>query len=372
MCYKKFVYDGYTVELEEPTLYVDNEARKRSALLSHAMAEFAPGRIIDFNSNCSGALNNGQSPYGWVEYRISEDGGKSFSDSYDLKYSKDAIHDGLYSISVEKAVGCDDGSIVAFCLRNSITMGAPWDSPVVIRSTDGGMTWSEPMDFIGRPARIFDAIYHNGIIYTISTSNDHLIGASIDKHRFYLYKSLDNGKTFEVSYDEKHWVHILPIGRGYGALTLDGNGNLHAYAYVDTDKTIIEHAISYNRGEDTNNNVAVQRSWSVTDRCYVDLGVRNPQVNYIDGIFIMHGCSADKKSLVLYTSTDGAIWSAGKIIAQKDSCGFDQYDSNSIVLSDDEGKFLFIQYSESYDGGKVNVKHIKLRVKKDCRKGENE
>ncbi len=370
MCYKKFVYDNYTVELEEPILHVDNGARRRSGLLSHALAEFKPGCVIAFNSNCSAAFDNGQSPFGWIEYRISEDSGKTFSAPYEVPYTKNAIHDGIYSISIEKAVACDDGSIVAFCLRNSISMGAPWDTPVVIRSTDGGKSWSEPEEIIGRPSRIYDAIYHNGIIYTISTSNDHLVGASVDKHRFYLYKSYDNGKTFEVSYDEKHWIPIMPIARGYGSLVLDGEGNLHAYAYVSTDKTIIEHAISYDCGNDLNNSEAVQRSWKIAERCYVDLGAENPQVSFIDGVFLMHGCSKDKNSLVLYASTDGFLWSRGEVIATRDSGGFSQYASNAIVLNDEEGKFLLIQYSESYDGGKTNVKHIKIRIRKNGTEGD--
>ena len=43
----------FTVLLEEPTLYVDNESRFRSGHMSHAMAEFGDGKFIDFNSNCS-------------------------------------------------------------------------------------------------------------------------------------------------------------------------------------------------------------------------------------------------------------------------------------------------------------------------------
>lgn len=364
MCYKKFVFDGYTVELEEPTLHVDNEARKRSGLLSHALVELKPGTVMAFNSNCAAELMNGQSPFGWIEYRISEDGGKTYGEPVDIPYTKNAIHDGIYSISIEKAVVCNDGSIVAFCLRNSITMGAPWDAPAVIRSTDGGKTWTEPTEIIGRPSRIFDAVYRNGVIYTLSTSNDHTIGASVDKHRFYLYKSYDNGKTFDVTYDETHWVHIMPIGRGYGSIVFDGNANLHAYAYVATDKTVIEHAVSFDYDSDLENNVAVQRSWRIADRCYVDLGAENPQVSYMDGIFLMHGISADGNSLVLYTSKDGYKWSAGQIIATKESGGFSQYASNAIVLSDDDGKFLLVQYSEIYDGGKTNVKHVRIRIRK--------
>ena len=42
-----------------------------------------------------------------------------------------------------------------------------------------------------------------------------------------------------------------------------------------------------------------------------------------------------------------------------------QYYSNNINLKDEQGNFLLIQYSESYDGSmRVNGKHVRLRVKK--------
>ena len=53
-----------------------------------------------------------------AEYRISEDGGETFSPVYDLEYSKDVLLEGVYVISVEKAVACEDGTIIAFCLRS--------------------------------------------------------------------------------------------------------------------------------------------------------------------------------------------------------------------------------------------------------------
>ncbi len=56
---KELKRNGYTVRLSDPILYVDNERRKRSGHMSHAMAEFAPGKIIDFNSNCSAAIHQG-------------------------------------------------------------------------------------------------------------------------------------------------------------------------------------------------------------------------------------------------------------------------------------------------------------------------
>ena len=102
----KIIRENYTAELEAPEIYEDNEKRRRSGHMSHAMAEFAPNTFIDFNSNCSAVLWNGHMPYGWVEYRISEDAGKTYSDIYTLQYSMDEFLDGVTMISVEKAVAC--------------------------------------------------------------------------------------------------------------------------------------------------------------------------------------------------------------------------------------------------------------------------
>ena len=78
--------DSYSVKLSDPILYVDNESRGRSGHMSHALAEFKKGCFIDFNSNCSAFRYGGHFPYGWVEYRISEDCGKTYSDSKTLDY----------------------------------------------------------------------------------------------------------------------------------------------------------------------------------------------------------------------------------------------------------------------------------------------
>ena len=70
---------GYTVSLSDPILYVDNESRGRSGHMSHALAEYAPGKIMDFNSNCSAKRFEGHSTFGFIEYRTSEDGGETYS-----------------------------------------------------------------------------------------------------------------------------------------------------------------------------------------------------------------------------------------------------------------------------------------------------
>lgn len=65
---------NYNIVYTDPEIYIDNESRNRSGHMSHAMVEFAPNKIIDFNSNCSPVRCDGHSAFGWIEYRISEDG----------------------------------------------------------------------------------------------------------------------------------------------------------------------------------------------------------------------------------------------------------------------------------------------------------
>lgn len=97
--------ENYTVKISEPILYVDNKSRKRSGHMTHALAEWAPGRLIDFNSNCTAEKYGGHSTFGWVEYRLSDDGGETYSEIHELPYSKKSLYDGIYVISVEKG-GC--------------------------------------------------------------------------------------------------------------------------------------------------------------------------------------------------------------------------------------------------------------------------
>ena len=190
--------NNYTVCIDDAEIYVDNKSRNRSGHMSHAMAEFAPGKIIDFNSNCSALRTCGHQPYGWIEYRISEDCGKSYSDIYELAYSVKSFQDGIHSISVEKAVSTDDGTIVAFCLRNCAMDAGfcePWSSPTLIKSCDGGKTWSEPIEWCPYAGRVYDARYYKGAIYVLIFCNEQHEG-TLPEHQYRIYKSTDGGNSF--------------------------------------------------------------------------------------------------------------------------------------------------------------------------------
>ena len=350
----KIIRNGFTVELSEPTLYVDNQSRGRSGHMTHAIVEFEPGKLIDFNSNCSAKIYNGHSTFGFVEYRLSDDGGESFSDIHELPYSKQALYDGEYVISVEKAVGTDSGDIVAICLRNDAHhLCQPWDTPMVVISSDGGKSWSEPYEMCPIKGRVYDACYYDGVIYVLEFCNDgtgNFCGWN-DEHVYRIYTSRDNGRSFE----ELCVVPIPTDGRGYGAMLFEPNGRLHVYAYNIKDESKIDHIVSDNKG----------KSWHSATQCEVKNGLRNPQIAYIDGVFIAHGRSADIQHFVFYVSEDGQNWDEGTFlrgVPYQTGC----YYSNNIVLKGENGKErMLVQFSESYETDCVNVWHLWLTINRE-------
>lgn len=326
--------NGYKVIVGDPTVYVDNEARFRSGHMSHAFAKFAPNKYIEFNSNCSAVRWDGHSPFGWIEYRISEDSGETYSEVYNLPYSVDSLLDGIYAISVETAVACDDGSIVAFCLRNyqgTYSSCEPWATPTYVRSFDGGKTWSDPQDFCGYKGRIYDSVYKDGVIYVVMTCNENWAGKTEDD-LFRLFKSVDNGATFV----EASIIPIDYLGRGYGSMIFDQKGDLHVYQLNEKALYDIDHCVSHDNGE----------TWEKADTCYMDKGCNNPRIAFVDGVYLMHGRSAKVNGYVLYTSLDAIHWDEGTYIGTKRGLC---YYSNHLNLTDKNGdNFLLLQYSELY------------------------
>ncbi len=349
--FKTIQKEGYTVEIGEPILYVDNKSRNRSGHMTHAMAEYAPGKLIDFNSNCTAVKYGGHSTFGYVEYRLSEDGGETFSDIHVLPYSLETLYDGLYDISVEKAVACDDGRIVAIALRNDAdALCQPWDTPMTVTSRDGGKTWEKAKELCSYKGRVYDACYHDGVIYVLEFCNDGTgdFCGEKEEHVYRLFVSHNNGESFE----ELCVVPLPTTGRGYGSILFDENGTLHAYAYNKNDEQHMDHVISRDAGH----------TWDEPDVCYLKEGIRNPQTAQIDGVYILHGRNAAVNGFVLYTSDDGQNWDEGTYLGhEKGPC----YYSNNIVLNKDGKNRLLIQYSECYGvDWCVNVKHVWLEIKK--------
>lgn len=351
MSIKKLIHEDYTVEIGEPSLYVDNKQRKRSGHMTHGLAALNDTTFIDFNSNCSATRWDGHSPYGWIEYRLSRDSGKTYSPIQTLPYSVDCFLDGMHTISVEKAVATDNGTIVAFCLRNDATQMIccnPWDTSFVVRSFDEGKTWEDAFEMCNHKGRIYDALYYKGNIYVMLFCNENFLGET-KEHVFRIYKSCDDGKTFE----ELSIVPFDTLGRGYGAMIFDENGVFHAYTYNQNDEIHMDHAKSYDLG----------KTWQLCEPCFVEKGIRNPQTALIDGVYILHGRSGDWNGFVLYSSIDAENWDEG-IFIKEDKFAAAFY-SNNVNLKDEIGNFLLIQYSDKYDGCRVNVNHLNVRIIKN-------
>ncbi len=355
----EIVRKNYTVTLEEPTVYVDNEKRGRSGHMTHALAEFAPGQFINFNSSCSNVRLYGHSAFGFVEYRISRDSGKTYSDVYELEYSKKTLMDGLYSISVEKAVACKNGRLVAFCLRNTQVDPVccePWISPMYIVSDDQGESWSQPKELSPYEGRPYDALYHDGSIYVLHYCNPHFLGTK-PEHVYRIYKSDDDGESFY----EHSVIPFDTTRRGYGSIIFDEKGILHAYAYNEGDECHMDHAVSSDCG----------KTWSVLEPCFLAHGIRNPQTGFVDGVFVLHGRAKEVEGFVLYTSEDATNWDEGCMLINKKGGG--AYYSNNLTLRDENGSFLLVQFSHPYaepattpyELSQVNVMHTRLRILKN-------
>ena len=310
----------------------------------------AKGKFIDFNSNCSAVRCDGHSAYGYVEYRISEDLGRTYSDVRILPFSMDAFLDGIFTISVEKAVTCPDGSILAFCLRNTMLESVccePWMTPMAVRSRDGGNTWEAPFEVSKYPGRIYDALTIGDRIVFLEFKNEHFIGCK-PEHKYSVFLSDDNGVSFrEVE------LPIDGIGRGYGSLLYDEKGALHSYGYNVNNERYMDHAVSYDYGE----------TWELLSPCYLNHGIRNPQTAEIDGVYVVHGREEHLNGFVFYFSENGSDWSEAFYAAHEHGAC---YYSNNLLLDDKGRHFLLIQYSEVCNKEypcQVNVLHRTLEVR---------
>ena len=117
---------GYT--LSDREIFVDHAKNHRSGHMGHALVNAGNGRILDFYSNCDGERVAGHSGYGWMEYRISDDYGKTFSKARVLPYSK-RLYDEEAHRPCEKAVKAPDGRILLFFkTRHEAHLREPWSA----------------------------------------------------------------------------------------------------------------------------------------------------------------------------------------------------------------------------------------------------
>lgn len=338
-------------------LFVDNSVKGRSGHLGHALVEYEPGKILAFCSNCS-AENSGHNGDGWMDFRRSVDGGRTWSEAQPLEYSKRVYDSGKErSVMCEKAILAQDGSVLLFNLEcvNSADYRFTWRPlfvPTVMRSTDGGETWQGPMPVGDEPGRIWDVISHEGEIYALELANDtseQWYGTQPD-HHYSLYVSSDDGHSFSRR-------SLLPFDfdqRGYGALTILPNGSLIAYVYNQHDEMNLDYSISEDQG----------RTWTAVRTAHFAKQIRNPQIARFAGGYVLHGRSGSKGDVdirghfVLYTSDDGIHWDEGQFLKNR-TTGPGAY-SNNLLLHNPDGQpsgKLLIQASHAYEQSKTNVYH---------------
>ena len=87
---------GSRFTVSDGEVWRDNESVGRSGHMGHALVDCGNGRILDFTSNCAGMERvTGHSGYGWMEYRISDDYGKTFGPVRILPCSKKMYEEAL-------------------------------------------------------------------------------------------------------------------------------------------------------------------------------------------------------------------------------------------------------------------------------------
>ncbi len=353
---------------EQGILFVDHSYKRRSGHLGHALVEYAPGCILAFYSNNSGARSYGHNGYGWVEYRRSTDGGATWSENIILEYSKQAFLDGLYTICCEKAVVNEKGEIILFCLRcSTITMTwGPFLGVDVIISSDGGESWSAPTPLCEDSGRLYDVKVINGEIYCLYETG--VFTKEYDNPQYQLYKSCD-GKTFALESVLPFELNITGTNKDfgfalsdyfYGCMTVLPDGGLAAYIYQQCDEFNLLYCVSYDFG----------KTWSEVQQSYCAKRIRNPQIGKLGELYFLHGRSGCvgkqlPSAFVLYTSSDAIHWDEGIYIcrAKGTAWGAHGYYSNNVLVTKPDGtKKLLIQSSDAYDEARTNIKHWWIEI----------
>ena len=339
----------------EGILFVDHQKEHRSGHLGHALVEYEDGKLLAFYSNCSGERGEGHTGYGWVEYKRSLDGGETWGEPQVLPYAARMFLDGEYYVACEKAVRAPDGSIVVCCLLSTAKNAwEPFGIPMIIRSTDGGESWTEPVPLCGEPGRTYDLRVHEDTIFALHFANDAEVSFTGNKpeHQYKLLVSQDNGVTFT----ERAVVPFDTEGRGYGSLLFSPDGMLAAYAYNCHDEYHLDYCVSGDLG----------KTWTEPARCECRKRIRNPQTAYLNGLCFLHGRSGcddpePPYNFVLYTSEDGVHWDDGVYMSVPHEGGSGRscyYSNNLVVGALGEGKKrLLIQASDPYDGPRTNIRH---------------
>lgn len=350
----------------EGILFVDHEKTNRSGHGGHCVTECSNGDIIAFYMNTWAEEWRGHGAGGWSSYKRSTDGGKTWSEPVDFKYSVDTWNnsdDGVYSAMVFGVVKAPDGTLIATVVRFADALWRKVLPPVYLTSNDNGYTWSEPKD-LDKDATVDDVsmtfntnFVHNNEVFIICFGG----AQSPSIGPYSLYVSKDNGKSFSRR-------SILPFDHRnyYSAASVLENGNIIVYSYPyptngryadprkDTDEKNIPYVISKDGGH----------TWSEVKTTYFAKSIRNPQMSTskVGDYYFIHGRSGsygeNPNNFVLYSSKDGINWDEGVYLVSREKTpragAGDFYSGNAVVGNP---KRLLIQADISYNGPRVSIYH---------------
>ena len=335
-------------------VFVDHEKAGRSGHMSHALVEYAKGCVLAFYSNCSLNRNKGHSGFGWIEFKRSLDGARTWSEPEKLPYAYNAFLNEPFTVSCEKAVVTGENQIVVFCTRNTNPNGwEPYLVPTVIRTDDAGKSWTEAVELGTERGRVYDAFFANGEIYVLMQANSDFM-ATGPEHRYQIYRSSDGGRSFSL-------VSELPgnmAGHAYGALKRRDDGAIIAYIYNSLNETNLDYFISFDGGQ----------TWPERGQSYCAKSIRNPQIARVKGGYILHGRAGagsfkDPRNFVLYTGEDGIHWDEGVYLHIVVPGASTAYYSNNLVLNEENGmQRVLIQSSVAYREARTNICHWVLEI----------
>ena len=336
---------GYAVTVRE--IFIDRQKDGRSGHMGHALVDAGGGRILAFSSNVDGQRCAGHSGYGWMEYRVSDDYGRTFGPLRTLACSKRAYEEGKHTLLCEKAVRTPDGQILLFFQvtdQSKPICCEPWSAPTMCLSADRGETWSDPVPTGAKPGRIYDAVSDDRDVWFLQEENPHFLGTS-PEHVYRVYRRRGDGTFAGVT---------LPIdakGKGYGALEIGADGALYAYAYDSTCEVEMEYCVSRDCGE----------TWSAPAKSVVPMRIRNPQIRRLDDTWFCigrNGGSGFGDGLVMYLSSDGVNWDAGRMIDRRPKGqGTGYYSCLLPIREPGHPPRMLMQYSHVYRANCVNIVH---------------
>lgn len=333
---------------------------RRGGHLGHAMVEYEPGKILCFYANCNGEPNNGHSGDGWMEFKRSLDGGKTWSEKEFFPYSK-ALYDlniGIFAMC-EKAVTAPNGDIIVFNLICDLidSHGGAWEPygiPTYVISHDKAKTWDKAVQIGDERGRVYDACVKDGRIYVLLEYGAKYYRTVTEYH---IFVSDDNGKTFND-------LSCLPLfstvkwGRLYGTMEWLNDGGLIVYSYrEEPNEYYCDYTISYDGG----------KTWSGIKQAYFKHRIRNMQLVKFKNTYFMFGRSGTfgddgqqgeyvNGNIIVYCSPDAVSWDEGHYLKMREH-GIGAYSNTLVVTGTNGHERLLYQASHAYDQNRTNVYH---------------